>query len=526
MSLRAWFITLTVLINSSLLFILYVLASKYFLPRRDDALLILGGCECAGFFLSLLLAKFLTLNQRSLSQLALLGLSLVVFSFTWSEEASAELGLIIAAGAVLGVLAGNVIWLITVFHEMPGNGTSNSFALIATVALGQMMALIGYPVLIEPNSRLGMEFCKWALAMLAIMLVRCATIAFSSAAPSSREKMQASVDRRPGLLKGCYWLALAATATSLVRGGSDYINSEISPIPLLGLLFIGLYVFALLAAFSQSRSSGPGQIWFELVHKAIAGLVLFILFLFLPMIVAPVLSDWRFQVLAALATAFLFQPYRIILCEQPIAVAVLLFLIVARNQDAGVLLVYLHLLVFFLQARMCFGQMHATQPDARYLVEFLFWSSVGGVAGIVLNQWLAPLLFQSVTEYPIALILACLLRPGGSTAGLPDRLAFSRFGPRLSESLRRRWSKLFDLLVPGLIGLLAWFYFAELGDGSNSSWLLAAIPFIVCLISIDRPVRFALSLAAVYVAHVCVGPAPDMLQLREYFGLPFQEKRW
>jgi hypothetical protein len=47
--------------------------------------------------------------------------------------------------------------------------------------------------------------------------------------------------------------------------------------------------------------------------------------------------------------------------------------------------------------------------------------AVGSMLGTMFNVLLAPLLFTSVAEYPLALALACLLRPYRGFRRYPDR---------------------------------------------------------------------------------------------------------
>ena len=71
----------------------------------------------------------------------------------------------------------------------------------------------------------------------------------------------------------------------------------------------------------------------------------------------------------------------------------------------------LQLLVFFVIAMVCHGQLAADRPARRYLTEFYLWMSLGGVLGGLLNALVAPLVFPGAWEYPLMLVAACLLRP-------------------------------------------------------------------------------------------------------------------
>ena len=70
-----------------------------------------------------------------------------------------------------------------------------------------------------------------------------------------------------------------------------------------------------------------------------------------------------------------------------------------------------HLVGFFLIAMVCHGELMKFRPGPDYLTEFYLWLSVGGVLGGVFNALVAPLLFNSLIEYPLVIVVASLLRP-------------------------------------------------------------------------------------------------------------------
>jgi SAM-dependent methyltransferase len=73
----------------------------------------------------------------------------------------------------------------------------------------------------------------------------------------------------------------------------------------------------------------------------------------------------------------------------------------------------IHLAAFFLTALMCHQALVARRPAPGRLTEFYFWMSVGGVVGGSFNAFLAPVIFDNVWEYPLVLVLSCLIRPWG-----------------------------------------------------------------------------------------------------------------
>ena len=67
------------------------------------------------------------------------------------------------------------------------------------------------------------------------------------------------------------------------------------------------------------------------------------------------------------------------------------------------LLIPQHLLTFFIAATMCHRLLAEDRPDPAHLTEFYFFISLGGVLGGCFNALVAPLIFNSILEYPIML---------------------------------------------------------------------------------------------------------------------------
>ena len=70
-----------------------------------------------------------------------------------------------------------------------------------------------------------------------------------------------------------------------------------------------------------------------------------------------------------------------------------------------------NLLAFFFTALMCHQTLAARRPPPDRLTEFYLWLAVGGVVGGAFNALLAPLIFNTVREYPLVLLAATLARP-------------------------------------------------------------------------------------------------------------------
>src|SRR5262249_36555857 len=89
------------------------------------------------------------------------------------------------------------------------------------------------------------------------------------------------------------------------------------------------------------------------------------------------------------------------------------------------LLFALHLASFFVVALACHGELSRDRPGPQHLTAFFLWLSLGGVLGGAFNTLAAPLLFDSLAEYPLAVVLACFLVPSAGVAARKPLLDWS-----------------------------------------------------------------------------------------------------
>ena len=118
----------------------------------------------------------------------------------------------------------------------------------------------------------------------------------------------------------------------------------------------------------------------------------------------------------------------------PMAIVLLVLIFSLGTQQ--LIFIPLHLLTFFLVAMVCHGELARLRPSARHLTGFYLAMSLGGVLGGIFNALVAPIVFDRVAEYPLALALACLALP------------------RVAGSGRRPRDRALDFAIPLAIGVL------------------------------------------------------------------------
>lgn len=314
---------------------------------------------------------------------------------------------------------------------------ADPYFLYAASNLGSMLALVSYPLLIEPYLGLAAQSWMWAagyLLLIGCMLACCLAL---WRAPRRNAKADTLIEPAQPLMfaRRVRWVLLAFVPSSLMLSVTTYLSTDIAAIPLLWVIPLAIYLLSFTLVFA-SRPLMP--LW--LTTRA------------MPIVLLPL-------VIALAAQA-----------NQPIA-----------------LLIPLHLLTFFCIAMVCHGQIAADRPDARHLTEFYMWMSFGGVLGGIFNALVAPLIFTSVAEYPLMLVLASLLltRPAADA--------------KRSRQQTLDWALPLILLALTASLVVVFQYFHQT-TGPILLAVIFGIPALLCFSFSRRPIRFGLGVGAILLA--------------------------
>ena len=251
-------------------------------------------------------------------------------------------------------------------RTLGAEGRREPYFLYAASNLGSLIALLAYPIVVEPIFTLVGQRTGWSVGYgLFALIIAGLGVAVSRArsiAPSQSAKSSTSVSWRDRLI----WIVLAAIPSSLMLGVTTYITTDVASAPFLWVLPLALYLATFIIAFQEKPAISPG------LTLTLQG--------------------------AAMAACAALLPF--------------------RSTFFGLQL-FIHLAAFFLTALMCHQRLVARRPEPGHLTEFYLCLSIGGVVGGGFNAFLAPLIFNDVLEYPIILVLSCLARPWGSLRRIP-----------------------------------------------------------------------------------------------------------
>ncbi len=187
-----------------------------------------------------------------------------------------------------------------------------------------------------------------------------------------------------------------------------------------------------------------------------------------------------------------------------IAVLVLFFVWLAEIRNPVWLVLSLTLIGFFAISLAIHLRLAGARPGRAHLTGYYLWVAMGGALGGLFNSLLAPRIFSGVVEYPLLLVLALLATPWEKRGRTRQRAFLDLLLPALILGLALLLSALIPASVPLRTRVL----------------LVLALPLILAYMTSQRPPRFALALAAVWLA-ISLNPSDEgtlLFRQRNFFG--------
>jgi SAM-dependent methyltransferase/MFS family permease len=361
----------TIFLSSFLLFLVQPLIARLILPWFGGSAAVWTTCML--FFQALLLAGYAYAHylEKKLPQtrlqallhtlllLAAVAMLPIAPDESWkpagTDEPISRILLLLAASVGLPyLLVASTSPLLQAWFARARPG-ANPYRLFAVSNLASLLALVGYPFVIEPFLAAGEQVSLWSWLFGAFALL-CAIVAWRT----PRGLIEASHERAGPVPAAqiMLWLALSATGSVLLLAVTNHITQNVAAVPLLWLAPLTLYLLTFIIAFEGSQWYRPQVLW-------------------------PFVLVW----LAGMAWILVDDEYHYDLAMQ-----------------LGMFLPGL-----FLGCLFCHGELYRTRPAPRHLTQFYLIVSAGGALGGLFVAVGAPLAFDAYYELGIGLAVLALL---------------------------------------------------------------------------------------------------------------------
>jgi len=368
---------LAIFTSAALVFVVQPMITKLILPQLggspavwNTAMVFFQAALLLGYGYAHALQQVKSLRVQLVVHLALLALAALVLplhvSGVLGEPDSSRpilwlLGVLaLSVGAPFAILSATApllqAWYARVRAGEPD--AQNPYVLYAASNLGSFIALLAYPVLIEPLLRLNTQTLSWTAGYAGFFILAVILAVHAWGARAAPEAAPLARTEPIPLIEKGKWVLLAAAPSSLMLGVTQHLTTDVASAPFLWVIPLALYLLTFVIAF-QSK----------------------------PLIPQPV--------------TLLLQAVFVSICAW----------MLPFNTAYWAILFIVHLGTFFFTALMCHQALAARRPPPDRLTEFYLLLSLGGVLGGAFNALLAPVIFDTVREYPLVLLLALFARP-------------------------------------------------------------------------------------------------------------------
>jgi spermidine synthase len=266
-------------------------------------------------------------------------------------------------------------------HGPSGEGQDSPkppYHLFALSNFGSLLALLVYPLLVEPNFSLRTQTLAWSVAFLMFVIVCCVIMAGRrnvsvvgereqgrAAAPVAAQASVADLspvipDVAPSPGGRVLWLLTAAGGSLLLSAVTSHLSQNIAAIPLLWILPLTIYLLTFVLAFNR------GSLYSRL-RWPVVGLLL-------------------------------------------LALGGVAYLITNRTREVPIIVSIPALcLSLFIGAFFCHGELYLRRPAAPYLTQYYLLIAAGGALGSMFVGVLAPLIFNGSYEMAWSLVYIAAL---------------------------------------------------------------------------------------------------------------------
>jgi hypothetical protein len=353
----------TVFLGALLLFGMEPLVGRLLLPSFGGAIHV--WLICLMFFQAMLLVGYayahLLAKKLGRWHLLLLALPLINLPLDVTAEPTPEAPvftllsvLLIKVGLPFAVLSTTAVVVQSWLARSPMGQKQNPYPLYAASNAGSLIALIGYPFLVEPLLGLRAQSLAWTAGYIvyAGLIVGAWFTIRPDGGPaihSSNKRSDILPETAPTASQYALWLLLSCFPSAFLLTVTNFIAIEVGSFPMVWVFPLALYLLSFVVTF-RAKGGIPRPLRTLWPEAALLGFLLYLL---------PSLN-WL-----ALAG---------------------------------------HLLVLFITCLVAHGELYERRPPTRYLTNFYLTMALGGWAGGCAVSLVAPSVFTGLYDYPITLM--------------------------------------------------------------------------------------------------------------------------
>ena len=291
--------------------------------------------------------------------------------------------------------------------------------------LGSMLALLTYPVLVEPYLSNHTQAWVWSGAFIAFSGC-CAAVAITSREGHALALESQEDAPAPSWSVRVLWMLLAAAASAMLLAITNHMTQNVAAIPFLWIVPLSIYLLTFILCFESQR-------WYS---RAV----------FVPLFAAGLgLTAWFITTQETPETPLLviLIPALAKYFKEPAMIDAIIFLAV----------------VLFVVCMVCHGELARLKPHTSHLTGFYLTISVGGAIGGLFVAFFAPRVFNSLYEFPVLVAAAAWL----------ILWVFWRERPESETPSPQNWTPNIWWAVWGIAGALALFMTIYLASGQRTA---------------------------------------------------------
>jgi SAM-dependent methyltransferase len=245
------------------------------------------------------------------------------------------------------------------FSRLHNPAARDPYFLYAASNAGSFLGLLAYPFTIEPRLGVRAQSVWWTWGYAGVVLfVILAALTVRKASLHSAQEVAAAIplDRKTCL----YWMTAAFVPSGLFLAVTTHISVNLT-MPLIWTIPLAIYLLTFILAFGRR---------IRISSATLAGAV---------------------------------PPLLVLLCP-------VVGLRVPVGFTVDVFLFAVHMVLLFLAALLCHTALADARPETTHLTRYYVWIALGGALGGVFAALVAPILFNTILEYPLLLAAAMFFR--------------------------------------------------------------------------------------------------------------------